>query len=68
MPEVFQIHCAFCGAEASEGENMHHAETLAKAEGFINKPGRWVCSDCGTVKKMVTNDTKSYEDQGVKKV
>jgi hypothetical protein len=68
MSEVFQIHCNQCGKEASEGENQHHAETLAKGENFVQRPGRWLCSDCAWVKEMRTTSADHYEQKGVKKI
>lgn len=63
-----QIKCGLCGAEASEGENQHHAETLAKAEGFEQRPGRWMCPNCSGVKQMRTTDVESYKKKNIEKV
>jgi rubredoxin len=63
MTEVYQITCALCGNEASEGENQDHAEILAKAEGFVHRPRRWLCPDCAYVKKMRTTDVEHHNKQ-----
>jgi len=63
-----QIKCSLCGSEASEGENMGHAIALAKADGFVQRPGRWLCSDCAYVKGMKTTSAEYLKSEGVKKI